>query len=133
MSLVQDDDMVQAFAAETPDEPFDVGVLPRTAGSDQYFFDPHVLHPLPKSSAVDTVPIAQEIAWRFFPRKRVHDPLGGPLGGGMLSDVEVDDATPMVGQDDEDKEHVVSDRRHDKEIEGDQILHMVVEEGLPCR
>jgi hypothetical protein len=116
MSLVQDDDMVQAFAAETPDEPFDVGVLPRTAGSDQYFFDPHVPHPLPKSSAVDTVPIAQEIAWRFFPRTRVHDLLGGPLGGGMLSDVEVDDATPMVGQDEQHEEHSVGHRRHHKEI-----------------
>jgi hypothetical protein len=28
MSLVQDDHVVQAFAADTPAQPFDVGVLP---------------------------------------------------------------------------------------------------------
>src|SRR5919109_1770439 len=32
MSLVQDDDMVQAVTADTPDEPFDIGVLPGTPG-----------------------------------------------------------------------------------------------------
>jgi hypothetical protein len=33
MSLVQDDDMVQAFTADTPDQAFDIGVLPGTPGS----------------------------------------------------------------------------------------------------
>ena len=34
MALVQDDHVIQAFAADTPDEPLDVGVLPRTPGGD---------------------------------------------------------------------------------------------------
>jgi hypothetical protein len=78
-----------------------------------------------------TVPIAQEIAWCFFPRKCVHDLLGGPCGGGMFRHIDVDDATPLVGHDDEDEQHFAGHRRHDKEIQGDQILHMVVEKGLP--
>ncbi len=133
MSLVQDDHVIQAFAANATDEPLDIGVLPRTSGGDEYFFNPHVPHPLPKRGAVDAVPIAQQIAWRLVPRKRVHDLLGGPLGGGMFRDIEMDDATPLVGQDDEDEEHFVGHRRHDKEIQGDQILHVVVEKGLPRR
>ena len=48
MLLVQDDHVVQAFGADTPDEPFDVGVLPRTPWGDHDFFDPHVPHSLPK-------------------------------------------------------------------------------------
>ena len=48
MALVQDDHVVQAFTADTPDQPLDVGILPRTSGGDEHFFDPHVLHPLPK-------------------------------------------------------------------------------------
>jgi hypothetical protein len=39
MSLVQDHHMIQAVAAETPNEPLHVGILPRTPRSDQYFFD----------------------------------------------------------------------------------------------
>src|SRR5918996_3447337 len=38
MSLVQDDHVVQAFAADTSDQPFDVWVLPRTPGGDHDFF-----------------------------------------------------------------------------------------------
>src|SRR6266576_5819102 len=38
MPLVQDDHVVQAFAADAPDQPFDVGVLPRTPWGNQHFF-----------------------------------------------------------------------------------------------
>jgi hypothetical protein len=58
MALVQDDHVIQAFAANTPDEPFDVRILPRTPGGDDHFFDPHLSHPLPKRGAIDAVPIA---------------------------------------------------------------------------
>ena len=72
MSLVQDDHVIQTFAAETPDEPFDVWVLPRTPGGDHDVFDPHVPHPLPKRGAVDTVSVPQEIARCLVPWGCVH-------------------------------------------------------------
>ena len=59
MSLVQDGQVIQAFAANTPDEPLDVGVLPRTSWGNQHFFDSHVLQRLPKRDPIDPVPIAQ--------------------------------------------------------------------------
>jgi hypothetical protein len=58
MSRVQHDRVFQAFTANTPHQPFDVGILPRTPWGDQHFFNAHVSHPLPKSDAVDAVPIA---------------------------------------------------------------------------
>jgi hypothetical protein len=48
MALVQDDRVVQAFAANTANEPLDVGILPWAFGGDEDLFDPHVLYPLPK-------------------------------------------------------------------------------------
>jgi len=50
---------------------------------------------------VDLVTITQEIGGRGVVRERVHDLLGGPEGGGVLGDVEVDDPAAVVGQDDE--------------------------------
>ena len=91
MSLVQDDHVVQAFAADTPDQPLDVRILPRTPRGDHDLLDPHVPHPLPKGGAVDAVAIAQEIPRGLVPREGVNDLLGGPLRGGMLGDVEMDD------------------------------------------
>jgi hypothetical protein len=69
MSLVQDDYVIQAVAAYTPDEPLDIGILPRTPRRNQHFFDAHVLHLLSKGSSVDAVPIAQQIPGGLVPRK----------------------------------------------------------------
>ena len=133
MALVQDDYIVQAFAANTPDEPLDVGILPRTPGGDHHLLDPHIPHPLPKGGAIGAVPIAQQISRCLVPWEGVHHLLGGPLGGGMLGDIEVDDAPSMVSQDDQDKEHLVRYRRYDKEIQGYQVLHVVLQKRLPRR
>ena len=58
MALVQDDNMVYAFASDAAHEPIDVGILPQAPGSDDVC-DPHRAHPLPKRAAVVQVPIAQ--------------------------------------------------------------------------
>ena len=51
---------------------------------------------------------------------------------GMFGDVEMHDTAPFVGQDHQDEEHA-GHRRHDKEIQGHQVLHMVLQECLPRR
>jgi hypothetical protein len=98
MSLVQDDHVIQAFAADTPDEPLNVRILPRAPGGDHHFFDPHVSHPLPKVRAIDTVTIAQEIPWCFVPWERVHHLLSRPRCGGVYGDVDMHEASSLVGQ-----------------------------------
>jgi hypothetical protein len=114
--------MVQAFAANTPNEPLDVRILSWTPGGDDHFFDPHVLHPLPKGGTIDAVPVAQEIAWRFVPREGVHHLLSRPLRRRVFRDVEMYDAAPFMGQDQQHEEQFVGRRRHDKEIQGNQGL-----------
>ena len=59
MALVQDDHMVQAFAADVANEPCHIGILPWALGCDEDLFDPHVPHPLPKVRTVDTITVAQ--------------------------------------------------------------------------
>jgi hypothetical protein len=56
------------------------------------------------------VPIAQQIPRGLVLWEGVDDLLCGPLSGGMFRHIEVDDATSMVGQDDEDKEHFACHR-----------------------
>jgi hypothetical protein len=116
MSLVQDNHVVQAFTANTPDQPFDVGVLSRTPGGDYHFFDPYILHPLPKRGAVDMISVSQEIPWRLVPGECVHDLLRGPRRGGMLSDGNMDDPSAVMGYDQQDEQNFVCHGRHHKEI-----------------
>jgi hypothetical protein len=60
MSLVQDDHVIRAFAADTSNQTFDVWDLPRASGGDHDFFHPHVPHPLPKRAAVNSAGIGRK-------------------------------------------------------------------------
>jgi hypothetical protein len=133
VAFAQHDYMIQALAANTPDEVLHIRILPRTPWGDHDFLDPHVVHALPKRSTVDTIPVAQKITWRFIPRKRVDDLLRRPLCSGMLCHVDVHDPSPFVGEDHEHEEHLTGERRHHKEVQGDQIFDVGFEEGLPRR
>src|SRR6267143_5460254 len=62
------------------------------------------LHSVVKLLAVDLVTVAQEIGGRGVVREGVYDLLGGPVGGGVLGHVEVDDAPAVVSEHDENKE-----------------------------
>ena len=84
-----------------------------------------------KRLAVDSVAIAEKIGWRGVVREGLHDLLGCPLRGGILGDVEVDDAPPLVGQHDRDQEHPQARRGHREVIEGDQVPAVVGEERPP--
>jgi hypothetical protein len=87
-----------------PDEAFDKGILPRAAGGREDLLDLHALHALTEGVTVDRIAIAEEIDGGGVVREAVHDLLGGPRSGGMLGDVEVEDPTPMVGEDDQHEE-----------------------------
>jgi hypothetical protein len=61
----------------------------------------------------------------------VHDLLRPPVGGGMLGDVEVEDATAMVGEHDEDKEDAQTHGGHCEEIDSDEVPDVVGQERPP--
>jgi hypothetical protein len=97
--FVQNEDIVQTLPPDRANEPFHQGILPRTVGGRQHFTDRHAVDALPERVAADRVAIAEEIARSGLVRKGVHDLLRRPVGRGMLGDVEVDNAPPMVGED----------------------------------
>ena len=113
---MEDDHVVQTLPADTPNQSLDKRILPWTPWGDHDLLDPHMLYPLSKGNAIDAVPITQEIPRGLVPWEGINDLLGSPPCRGMLSDVEVDDATSMVDQDDQDKEQLVPHRGDHKEI-----------------
>src|SRR5437016_12542889 len=118
MALVQDDHVVQAFAAETPDEPLDIRILPWTPGSDEHFFDPHMPHPPPKGGTIDAVSVSQKIPWRLVPGEGVHHLLCGPCCCGMRSDGNMEDPSAVMSHDQQDEQDVARHGGHDKPIPG---------------
>src|SRR6266446_10182674 len=131
MPLGENDDMVQALASHRANEPLREGILPGTARGRDDFTDPHAFDALTKRVPVDTVAIAEKITRRRIVRERVDELLGGPGGGGMLGDVEVDEAPAVVGEHDEDEEDAEPSSGHGEEIDRDQVPDMIGQKGSP--
>src|SRR5262249_56973640 len=100
VALVQNEDGIEALVPHGADEAFRKRMLPRTPRRREDFSDARALDTMSKRLAVDSV--AEKVGWRGVVREGLHDLLGRPLRGGMLGDVEVDGAPPLVGQHDRD-------------------------------
>ena len=104
MSLAEDEHVIQALAPDRADEPLREGILPRALRRGENLVDPHALHAAAKLLAIDVVTVAEEIGRCGLVRKGIHDLLSGPLGGGVLSDIEVHDPPAVASEDDQDEE-----------------------------
>jgi len=133
MPLAQHDDVVQALSANTPDQPLDVRILPWAPTSDDDLLDAHVGDAALEVSAVDAVAVTEQKARCFIPGERLDDLLGRPLGGWIRGDVEVENATAIVGEDQEDEEDLECDSGNDEEVNGHRLGHVIAQEGHPGR
>ena len=89
MTLVEDDNVIQAFTADRTDETLDVGILPgRSRGSDD-LGDAHRSNAMAECRTIRFVPVAQQIARRTVPGKGLRHLAGKPDLRGILRDLEV--------------------------------------------
>src|SRR6266851_525423 len=133
MALVQSDDMIEAVSAQRSDEPLHERVLPWTSRCAENLFDPHALNPPLKRAAVDRVAISKEVFRRAVPWEGFNDLLRCPLSSRILGYVEVQNLPSRMFKYDQDEEELESNRRYDEEIDRYQVMHMILEERLPCR
>src|SRR5215472_3140153 len=71
------------------------------------------------------------LTWRLILRKRLHHLLPCPTCRRVLRHVEVKDSAAMMSQHHKHEQHPKADRRHGEEVDRDEILDMVVQEGPP--
>jgi hypothetical protein len=82
VGLVQHDHMIEALAAQGPDETFHVRILPRGPRGRLDFADPQGLDAAREHDTVDRIAVAQQVSWGGLPGERLHELLGRPLGRG---------------------------------------------------
>ena len=68
---------------------------------------------------VDSVAVADEIGRRRLVREGIHDLLSGPLGGGVLSDIEVHDPPAVVSEDDQNEQDPKAHRGDGEQVDRD--------------
>ena len=131
MLLVQNDHVIQALSAYASDQSLHERILPRRPGCDHHFFNAHVAQAL-----------------RGRPRHRCHRGRGSGSAGPdrregfghllidpfrcrLLGHVEMDNAPPIMTQNDETIQQFESDRRHHEEVNGCQAADVGFEERFP--
>ena len=82
MSWVEDKDVVQAFAPNRTDQPFDVRRWPGRARSDPDRFQAQSYGAAPEFQTVNAIAVTEQIFRRRGKGKRFTKSLDGPVGGG---------------------------------------------------
>ena len=133
VTLVQDDEVIEAVAADGADQAFDIGILPGRARGGEHLFDTEAVHTATEPDVIDVVAIAQEIPRGLVPGKCLEHLLCRPLARGVFGDVEVDDLAAFVSQHQEHVENTKGGGGDREKVDGHQILGMIVEECPPGR
>jgi hypothetical protein len=128
--FIHDDHVIETLASDGADDPLRIPVLPRGARSGAEFLDAHTTR---RGGERDkrVVAVVNEIARGRVLRKGLAELLRGPERGRMCGHREVDNATTLMGQDDQHEQQSIRDGGHDEEIGGYHLIHMIGEECPP--
>src|SRR5215468_7498378 len=118
MPLVDHDYMVQAFSANTSDHPFRIAVLPWTPGRYRNLFDTQSIDSCREIMAIDPITISYQVPSQGVVRKCFHHLLCRPSSRRMFRDIEMQNTTTVMREDDEDIEHTELNGRNRKEVDG---------------
>ena len=121
------DHVIEALATNGSDHSLYIGSLPRRARCRQNFADAHVSQLFPEVMAEDSIAVAQQVAGELDKGKCLPQLLSRPICGWVGGNVEVQNATAVMGQNQEHVKNLETDRGYGEEIDGDMIL----EEGAP--
>jgi hypothetical protein len=91
--LAQHDDVVHALAPDRSDQPFGKAILPRRTWRDGFVTDAHGSESPPDGSAVDAIPITDQVARGLIPGECLRDLACDPFRGRMSCDVNADEVS----------------------------------------
>src|SRR6266513_2685453 len=97
----------------------------------QDFANAHFSHVFSEVIAKDRIAVAQEVARELGKGKCLAQLLSGPICGRVGGHIEVQDATPVVGQHQKYVKDLEPDGGHGEEVDRDQLLGMILQEGAP--
>jgi hypothetical protein len=132
MLFTKHDHVVETVAADGPNDPLDVWILPGATRRADDFFDTHRLHSSDELLAVYSIAIAEQVTKNFVPRKRLGELTSRPSCGRVCSDGEVNDLPRFVAQYDEATEEPERYGWNDEKVNRCRLRHVVLQKRLPC-
>jgi hypothetical protein len=92
--------------------------------------DPHGAARLLECRAINTITVADEVSWSFFPRKRLGHLSGDPPGGRVGSDVGPNQAASSQADNDQTVQQVKANGRNHEQIDRRDAIGMILAEPL---
>src|SRR5712671_3546636 len=123
--------MVVALASDRSNQPFGEAVLPRRAWGDGLVTDAHGAQSVRDGSAVDLIPIADQVARGLIPRECLRDLARDPVRGRMRCDVDPDEVSARQPDDDEGVEQIEANGWGNEQVHGGDVRCVVTQEGAP--
>ena len=108
--FIEHDHMIEALASNGSNHSLHIGALPRRAWCRQDFANALVSHLFSEVIAKDPIAVPQQVARELVKRKCLPQLLPRPLRGWVGGYIEVENATPVMGQ----------HQKHVKDLEADR-------------
>src|SRR4029450_8980763 len=99
MTLIDNDQVIQAIPSDRSDQALNVGILPRRPRCRWSIPDPHRVQPVLEDLAKCSGPVANEMPRRPVPRKGLGDLMRKPFCGRMRGHADMDQLSSPVMQD----------------------------------
>ena len=128
MTLIEDDDVIEAFAADRANDALDIGILPRRARRSDDLVDRHRLEAIAEDWTIRCVAIPQQMSGCCVPRERLDDLSGQPDLCRVLCDIEMDNFSSLVAEDDQGVEELKPRRYDNEHVDGGGVMHVIVQE-----
>src|ERR1700746_3169846 len=131
MRLAEDYDVVQTLTPDLSDQPCGKAVLPRRGWCGRLVPDAHRAQSAFDNTAIDPVPIADEVVRSSIPRKCLGYSTCKPFRRRICCDVDPGEVSAVYPNNDECTEEAETDRRDDQEVHGGNLRRVVAREGPP--
>src|SRR5437660_3143924 len=123
--------MVQTFPPERANAALAIRILPRGVKSGEHLVNPHRMGGCRERLAINSVAIAQQVAWCTIPGEGLDQLPGRPFCRGMRGYAKVKESTAIMRQNQKNEEQTESRRGNHKEVCRNQLLDMIFQEGPP--
>jgi len=90
------------------------------------------VHSAAERGGVDVIAVAEQVPGRRVEGEGLDDLLGSPLAAGVCGHVEMHHSASVMGEDQKDEQDLETDGRDSEEIDGDQVLDVIIQERPPA-
>src|ERR1700694_1766475 len=123
--------MIEALASNGSNHSLYIVSLPRRARCRQDFANAHVSHLFSEVVAKNPIAVPQHVTRGLVKGKCLPQLLSHPLRRWAGGHIEVQNTTPVMGQHQKHVKDLEADSWHREEVDGDQLLGMILQKCAP--